>query len=116
MEPNKSEHLCTVRFDEELETWFVHTGSGRIPLSRVLLQHLVTLYNDIHRGSALTLVDRRAFERLDLERRELADEVPSLADHIAADHARRRASCTGLRRALARGIDLILRLARPRPR
>jgi hypothetical protein len=119
MEPNKSEDVCTVRFDEQMETWYVHTGTGRLPLSRVLLQHLVSLYNGIHRGSALTLVDRRALEELDLERRELAPAAPSLRDRIAAEERQAGARDAGLRCVPARAARLMFRLVRrfvrPRP-
>ena len=116
MEPDKSEHLGTLRFDEELETWFLHTGSGRIPLSRVLLQHLVSLYNDIHRGSALTLVDRRALEELDRERRDLARDLPSLRDQIESEGPGRDGAGARFWRAFGRGTGFILHLAWPRSR
>jgi hypothetical protein len=87
MEPNQSEHLYTVRFDEQQEAWYVHTGTGRLPLSRLLLQHLVTQYNSIHRASSLTLIDRQAMEELGCERRDFADPAPPLHDRIAAESA-----------------------------
>ena len=65
MESEQSEHLYTVLFDERQESWYVTSGSSaRICLSRVSLQHLVSLYNDIHRGAQLTLIDRKSMEFL----------------------------------------------------
>lgn len=86
MEPNQSEHIYSVLFDERQESWYVSPGSERrIALSRVSLQHLISLYNDIHRGAPLTLIDQRAMEELGAERRELHDTVRSLYDYIDAE-------------------------------
>ncbi len=89
MEPNQSEHVYTVLFDEQREGWFVRSGSsGRIPLSRVSLGHLISLYNDIHHGAPLTLIERRAMEKLGQERRDLQETVRSLYDYIDAQAER----------------------------
>ncbi len=88
MTPDPSEDLYTVLFDERAESWYVSTGtSARVPLSRSSLQVLVSLYNEIHRGSQLTLIERRAMEELGEERRELHDTIRSLYDHLDASAA-----------------------------
>jgi len=116
MEPNKSEHLYTVHFDEQQEAWYVQTHSGHLPLSRVLLQQLVNLYNNIHRGAALTLIDRRAMEELGRERLALADPAPSLHAAIAAERRRAAAEPSaaqgGVIHPYRRALRLLRRLLR----
>ncbi|MCK4304624.1 MAG: hypothetical protein KAY24_10345 [Candidatus Eisenbacteria sp.] len=105
MESDQSEHLYTILFDERQESWYIRLDdSHRFPLSRVSLQHLVSLYNDIHRGGQLTLIDRRAMEELGKERTELHETIHSLYDYIdteaesrsAALNTRARSSFSGL--------------------
>ena len=112
MEPNQSEHLYSVLFDERQESWYVSPGSSRrIALSRVSLQHLISLYNDIHRGAPLTLIDRRAMEELGAERRELHDTVRSLYDYIDAEAQREETLTTPLA-TLARWRSGLIDLSR----
>lgn len=86
MEPDQSQHLYTILFDERQEGWYVRIDSSSspqgLPLSRSSLQRLVSLYNEIHRGAPLTLIDRRAMEELGEERRDLDDTVRTLYDYI----------------------------------
>jgi hypothetical protein len=83
MESNRSEHLYSVLFDERQETWFVKAeGPGHLPLARSALQDLVSLYNEIHRGAPLALIERRAMEELGAERTELRETIRSLYDYI----------------------------------
>ncbi len=120
MERDQSNHLYAVLFDERSETWMVHTGSARsIPLSRESLQHLVSLYNDIHRGAALTLIDRRALQELGAERRALQDKVRSLYTYID-DEAACKQSLTWVLAdrcdALASRLRRVVRAIAPRKR
>ena len=86
MESDQSEHLYAILFDERQESWYVTSGSSRrIPLTRETLQHLVSLYNEIHRGAPLTLIGRRAMEELGNERGELQETIRSLYDYIDAE-------------------------------
>jgi hypothetical protein len=65
MQPDRLEHSYSVLFDERQESWYVaHDTARRIPLSRGSLERLVSLYNNIHRGAPLTLLDRRTIEEL----------------------------------------------------
>ncbi len=85
MEPDRLEHLYSVLFDERQESWyFTSPHSRRIPLTRATLHHLVSLYNDIHRGAPMSLVERRAVEQLGAERTELQETIHSLYDYIDA--------------------------------
>ena len=85
---NPSEQLYEVAFDERQERWYVAQRSDRrIQLSRASLQQLVSLYNRIHRGNPLTLIERRALEQLSEERRELHHTVRELYDYIDAEAA-----------------------------
>ena len=93
MESDQSEHLYAVLFDERQESWYIKLDdSHRFPLSRVSLQHLVSLYNDIHRGGQLTLINRRAMEELGTERTELHETIRSLYDYIDAEAESRSAA------------------------
>jgi hypothetical protein len=114
MEPNQSEHLYTVRFDERQEAWFVHTDAGRIPLTRTLLQHLVSLYNSIHRGDSLTLIERRALEELGRERQDFADGARSLRDQIDAQTGPAQRGAAGLGHRFTRAAGSALGLLRRR--
>lgn len=83
MTPNPSEQLYEVLFHEQQECWYIATQADQpIQLSRASLQQLVSLYNEIHRGNPLTLVERRTMEQLGEERRELHDTVRQLYDYI----------------------------------
>ncbi|MFH1145013.1 MAG: hypothetical protein V1774_10760 [Candidatus Eisenbacteria bacterium] len=72
--------------DERTETWHVRVDArGNIPLDRASLSHLVSLYNQIHRGNPLTLIERRTLHELGRERNSLHETVRNLYDFIDAE-------------------------------
>jgi hypothetical protein len=84
MADDRSSGLYPIEYDECQEAWYVTLPeeAPRIPLDRATLDHLVTCYNEIHRGTALTLMERRAMLELGQERRELEAAVRSLYDRM----------------------------------
>ena len=86
MTDNRSSGLYPIEYDECQEAWYVTLPeeAPRIPLDRATLDQLVAGYNEIHRGAALTLMERRAMLELGQERRELELTVRSLYDRMDA--------------------------------
>lgn len=83
MEPNQSEALYSLLYNEREECWYVTAAdTRRVQLSKASLQQLVSMYNQIYRGNPLTLIPRRAMEELGEERRELHETVRHLYDYI----------------------------------
>jgi len=69
--------------DEASETWYIRLGSRqRLSLERATLTGLVSLYNRIHRGDPLTLIERRTLHELGRERNSLHETVRHLYDFI----------------------------------
>ncbi|MBM3316814.1 MAG: hypothetical protein FJY75_03075 [Candidatus Eisenbacteria bacterium] len=78
-----SQGLQRVGFDQRSESWYLALpASRRLPLDRATLARLVSLYNEIHRGNPLTLVERRILRALGRERDDLRDTVRSLYAYI----------------------------------
>jgi len=83
MPEDRSQELYSIGYDERQEGWFVAiAGEPRLPLDRDTLAQLVSLYNEIHRGNALALLERRALLELGQERRDLEETVHTLYDYI----------------------------------
>jgi len=83
MHEDRLPELYTVQFDEQRESWILAVGpDDRIPLERATLTQLVSLYNDIHRGKPLTLIERDLVHELGRERLDLQETVRSLYDYI----------------------------------
>jgi hypothetical protein len=56
-------------YDERTETWYIQGhGAGRLLLTRQSLQRLVQLYNSIHKGNPLELLEQRDLRRLQEDR------------------------------------------------
>lgn len=81
---DRTSGLYPIEYDECQEAWYVIVPeeTPRIPLDRATLDRLVACYNEIHRGAALTLMERRAMLELGQERRELTATVRSLYDRM----------------------------------
>ena len=108
-----------VCFDERRESWFVTAPANQqIPLDRSTLAHLIALYNDIHRGNPLSLIERRALYELGRERSDLQATVRSLYDYIDTEVAAPTEPSAGgearfgdrLKRWLVAGSAPVLRL------
>jgi hypothetical protein len=75
-----------VRLDERRERWYLRLPAGeRLTLERASLCHLVSLYNEIHRGNPLTLIERRTLHELGRERDSLQETIRNLYDFIDAE-------------------------------
>ncbi len=79
MEFEDLQRLDMLGFDEQSETWFVRSReSHRLMLTRRSLARLVQMYNSIHSGNTLALMERRELERMDDSRRRQAAELRDL--------------------------------------
>ena len=91
-----------VGYDERTETWYLRAReSQRLMLTRQSLNHLVTMYNGIHQGRPLVLLDRVDFDRLEEARREQAELLASL-------HRRHQRRATGIGSNLLRALRRFL--------
>lgn len=73
-------------YDEKTETWFVHSReSGRLILTRQSLSRLVELYNRIHKGRPLQLIEQRELRRIEESRKRHSEALRDF--HLL--HARR---------------------------
>jgi hypothetical protein len=88
MPDERPQGLYPIGYDERQEAWFVAVTDGAsLPLDRPTLTRLVECYNEIHRGAALTLMERRALVELGQERCALQETVHSLYDSLDAEGA-----------------------------
>jgi hypothetical protein len=71
-------------FDEQTETWFIRSAeSQRLMLTRQSLAHLVEMYNSVHTGRPIILIEERELRCL-RETRRRAEEASGLATAAAA--------------------------------
>jgi hypothetical protein len=104
MESEGANRLGVLSFDERTETWYVQPPeSQRLMLTRQSLARLVQMYNSIHRGRALVLLERSELQRLEEARRRHSETIRDL--HLALDRRRRNPLRVALDRA-ARSINL----------
>ncbi len=90
----------TVGYDEKSETWYVHSSEAhRVMLTRRSLARLVQLYNSIHKGNALVLLEQRELRRIEETRQRHSEALRDL--HLFVD--RRRRGPLGLLRRLLSG-------------
>ena len=86
MPDDRPQGLYPIGYDERQEAWFVAVAEGAsLPLDRPTLTRLVECYNEIHRGAALTLMERRDLFELGRERSALEETVHSLYDCLDAE-------------------------------
>lgn len=112
MEFEDLQRLDMLGFDERTETWFVRPrDSHRLMLTRRSLARLIQMYNSIHSGNTLALMERRELERMDESRRRQAAELRDLRLRVDREGRRRPLALLGrIRRAWAgrrlRGLNL----------
>ena len=83
MHDERSQETYSIRFDERRESWYLAIPNDlRLGLDRTTLAHLISLYNEIHHGNPLTLIERRVLEKLSSERCDLQDTIRNLYDFI----------------------------------
>jgi hypothetical protein len=77
-----------IGYDERTETWFVRSAdSQKLMLTRQSLAHLVDMYNSVHTGRPIVLVEERELRRL----LEAGHRVEETRAHAAAATHRRPA-------------------------
>jgi hypothetical protein len=65
MEHEDTRRPALIGYDERTETWFVRSEeSQRLMLTRQSLAHLVEMYNSVHTGRPIVLVEERDLRRL----------------------------------------------------
>jgi len=98
-------------YDEKTETWYVQSREGRpLQLTRQSLTRLVQLYNSIHKGSALVLLEQREVRRLEETRQRHSETLRDL--YLFLDRKERRRPFRLLRRFLGATARLFATLAR----
>jgi hypothetical protein len=84
MEHEDSGRPGLIGYDERTETWFVRSvDSQKVMLTRQSLARLVEMYNSVHTGRSIVLVEERELRRL-LELGHCAESAR--ADAAAAQH------------------------------
>jgi hypothetical protein len=112
----RPQHTYPIGFDERRESWFVTAPADQqIPLDRSTLARLIALYNEIHRGNPLSLIERRVLYELGRERSDLQETIRSLYDFIDGEAdptppAPATLTGAGLRHWLRLGAAPVLRL------
>jgi hypothetical protein len=79
MEFEETRRLGALGYDEKSETWFLQSKeSQRLVLTRQSLAHLVQLYNSVHKGKRLALVDHAELRKLEETGRRQAEALRDL--------------------------------------
>lgn len=111
MESDELHRLDLLGFDERTESWYLDTrDTRRLPLDRRTLDGLVQLYNSIHRGGPMVLVDQRELQRLEESNHRLSGTIRDL--YLRLD----REQHVLYRRILAACSRLLLAAGAPRRR
>jgi len=89
----------TLGYDERTETWFVRSRDAqRLMLTRRSLARLVEMYNSVHTGRPLSLVERKELESLEVAQLRQAEFLRQLR----LERARQARPLAVLRRFFAR--------------
>jgi hypothetical protein len=109
MENEDLPRVADVEFDERKETWYVDLrGQSRVELTRPALGNLVHLYNRIHRGDPLHLLDESRLHQIHHYNQRLSRTVRDLYLVIDKDREKR------ILRRLIGWLPRLLRRLRPR--
>ncbi len=107
MESEDTRSQDLLGYDEQTETWFIDTKeSGRLVLSRPSLERLVGLYNRIHKGRPLQLMEQREMRRIEESRKRHSE---TLRDLHLLQHRRSQRKPIGLAKRVWRRVISILR-------
>jgi len=88
-------------YDEKTETWYIQAREpGRLVLSQQSLNRLVHLYNSIHKGNPLVLLEQREVRRLEEHRHRSSVVLRDL--NLLLDRRENRRPKSRLRRILQR--------------
>jgi hypothetical protein len=101
MDSEDTRRLELLGYDEKSETWYIQAReSGRLILSRQSLSRLVQMYNSIHKGSPLVLLEQRELRRMEETRQRHSEILRDL--HLFLDRRERRRPLRLLRRIFSR--------------
>jgi hypothetical protein len=79
MDFEEKHRLGMLGYDEKTETWYVQSpDSHRLVLTRHSLARLVQMYNSIHKGNALVLLEQRELRRLEETRQRHSEALRDL--------------------------------------
>lgn len=107
MDFEETRRLELLGYDERTETWYLQTRDARpLQLTRHSLQRLVQLYNSVHKGGALELIEKRELRRLEESRQRHSETLRDL--YLFLDRQERRRPW----RMLQRSFRALLRIAR----
>ncbi len=110
MEHEETRRPGLMGYDERTETWFVRSSeSQRLMLTRHSLAHLVAMYNSVHTGRPIALVEERELRQL----REAG--LRAAEDRAVAQLAARRSGSGRLARLAARLVPRPSAPPAPRP-
>lgn len=118
MDIDEPRRLAQLGFDEKTETFFVQPQpEQRLTLTRPSLARLVEMYNSIHQGLPLVLIEERELARIE----EIRQWQAAMLRELEAHAERRRAGALAVRvrrlaRALARRCAVLTAAAGPRRR
>ena len=83
MDFEETHRLGTLGYDERTETWYVQPPeTHRLALTRRSLARLVQMYNSIHRGKTLALIEHGEFRRLEETKRLHSQALRDLYEAI----------------------------------
>jgi hypothetical protein len=103
MEHEDPPRLDLLAYDEKSETWYVQTcSSQRLMLTRKSLARLVQMYNSIHKGNPLVLLDQREVRRFEEVRRRHSEALRDLS--LLLERRRQQAGWGRLRQMLTPGF------------
>ncbi len=109
MDFEETRRLDLVGYDEKTETWYLQARDGRpLQLTRQSLTRLVQLYNSIHKGSPLVLLEQREVRRLEETRQRHSETLRDL--YLFLDRKERRRPFRLLSRALGATLRLFATL------
>jgi hypothetical protein len=97
MEFEETHRLGAPGYDERTETWYVQQPeSTRLMLTRQSLARLVQMYNSIHKGNTLVLLEQRELRRLEETRARHSQALRDL--YVCLDRKQERHPLTYLRK------------------
>lgn len=89
MDFEETRRLDFVGYDEKTETWYIQSRDSRpLLLTRQSLVRLVQLYNSIHKGSSLVLMEQRELRRMEEARQRHSEILRDL--YLFMDRKERR--------------------------
>lgn len=106
MDFEETRRLDLIGYDEKTETWYLQSRDSRpLQLTRPSLQRLVQLYNSIHKGNTLVLLEQREVRRLEETRQRHSAVLRDL--YLFLDRKERRRPLRLVQRFIGATLRLI---------